>query len=141
MTEFNNINKYNPNQFKPEPYIAKTYDVAYYYPELDYQDVSDQKDYGPCSTCGVSKKTFQINMDLRNAIAKHLYGSANNTTEAINEAAAILRGDSGWAGGDGNGCFTRGNREDLVGKINAAVAKHIKGEGEAVIETVHNIPS
>lgn len=69
MTEFNNINKYNPNQFKPEPYIAKTYDVAYLeslYPELSYQDVSIQRGYGPvadspdaskyCSSCKSNKE-------------------------------------------------------------------------------------
>jgi hypothetical protein len=69
MTNENNINKNNPNQFKPEPYIAKTYDVAYIdnlYPELNYQDASLQRGYGPvvnspdeskyCSKCSVYKE-------------------------------------------------------------------------------------
>jgi len=49
--------------------------------------------YGPCKTCGVSDKTFKLNLDLRNCAAGHLYGSANNTDKAMDEAAKILRGD------------------------------------------------
>ena len=97
--------------------------------------------YGPCSTCGVSDKTFFINMDLRNAAGKHLSGSASNTKEAMNQAAAILRGDGGWEGTSETGCFKRANREDLVKEINRVVAQHIKGDGEAVTEQLHNVPS
>ena len=101
----------------------------------------NQESYGPCSTCGVSNKTFKINMDLRNAIGSHRYGSASNTDEAMNEAAAILRGDRSWKGDDGDGCFRRANREDPVAGINKAIEEHIEGEGKAVIRTVHNTPN
>jgi len=49
--------------------------------------------YGPCSTCGVSSKPFVLNLDLRNCTGDHLYGSASNTKEAMDEAALILRGE------------------------------------------------
>ena len=103
--------------------------------------VSESEGYGPCGTCGVSDKTFKIKIDLRNAVASHLSGSASDTDEAMNEAAAILRGDGKWEGDADTGCFTRANREDLVAEINKVIAEHIEGEGKAIIRAVHNVPS
>lgn len=65
MTD-NNINKFIPTkQFKPEPYIPKTYDVAYL-PELGYEDVSKQKGYGPCHSCGNTDLKFKLEIHLEN---------------------------------------------------------------------------
>src|SRR2546423_6503106 len=115
MTDFNN-NKLVPTapktytvselrdtqQFKKESNTPKTYEQFILeekdlkqedlYPDLGHEDISEYGSYGPCSTCGVSKKTFKLNMDLRNCAGDHLYGSASNTDEAINESALILQG-------------------------------------------------
>lgn len=82
MTGNNNIKfVINNNQFKPEPYIPKTYEVAYLdnlYPELSYQDVSNQKGYGPCSysnkdcTCYVSSGYVPLYMSCPSCSNKSL---------------------------------------------------------------------
>lgn len=71
MTGNNNI-----NQFKPESFIPKTYDQFILedssvaerenlYPELNYQDASEQRGYGPCSsskcTCYISQGFVPLN--------------------------------------------------------------------------------
>ena len=154
MTDFNNNNKFVPT-------APKTYEVRYL--ENKQSGLSpaarakvikmhgsnylseNQGGYGPCSTCGVSSKPFKLNMDLRNCAGDHLYGSASNTDEAMNESALILQGSGKWEGGkDDKGCFRRANRENLVSKINAKIAEHLqdeggdKGKGKSIIESVWN---
>src|SRR5436305_14896713 len=100
MTDFNNNIKLvptapktytvselrNTQQFKKEFNTTKTYEQFILeekdlkhedlYPDIGHEDISEYGSYGLCSTCVVSKKTFKLNMDLRNCADDNLYGSA-----------------------------------------------------------------
>jgi len=91
MTDFNNNNKLVPTapktytvselrdtqQLNKESNAPKTYEQFILeekdleqkdlYPDLEYRDISEYGSYGPCSTCGVSDKKFELQLDLQSS--------------------------------------------------------------------------
>lgn len=98
MTGNNNINKFIPNvnKFEPKPYIPETYQVAYLdnlYPELSYQDVSNQKGYGPVVNnpttyyCAASDCYERID-DSLTYCSKHSQVSSSSSSVSVARAFA-----------------------------------------------------
>jgi len=98
MTDFNNNNKYVPNapktyeqfvldnQFEQNQTIADSYAA-----ELDaYSDISIQKGYGPCHSCGNKNLRFRLQITLKNINGAYITGTVYSTNEAERAAQQII---------------------------------------------------
>ena len=135
MTKFN-------NEFVPV--APKTYEVRY----VENKEISNLSRFASylgikmvenCSSCSNNNnKKFELVMNLRNMTGSHLGGRVYSVNQAKEEAKDILEGKGHWKGSWSLGAFSQGNRQNLVNKINDAIAFHTSGDGNPVIKAVYN---
>lgn len=94
--------------------------------------LSQEREYGLCSSCGGSKKEliFRLDAILKNHNGYYAKKEICSVDDARQQASSILMENGFWGnpGNDSGSKYTSSQRRPLVDKINIAIDEHVNSE-------------